>query len=278
MKKSNAKKTLTKAWLFNQYWVEKKSLKEIAKLANVSDQTIFRHLQKHNIPRRNSSKALKNFFQKTPLLEQQKERLRKLGNRQKIFIPKDLLKKLYWVEKKSTTEIAKIFNCSPPTVSSRLREMSIPLRTKSARKVGDLNPSWGKKQESSFKWRKFHSKQTRIKISQKVPSGKMHFRWKPPEKRLEPINNQIRNCSKMKMWKLDVFKRDNFTCQICSKKRSKVVQINADHIVPFAKIRDNNNISSLEDALLCKELWDISNGRTLCVDCHRETDTWGFQK
>jgi len=31
----------------------------------------------------------------------------------------------------------------------------------------------------------------------------------------------------------------------------------------------------MEEAVKCNELWDISNGRALCRECHRKTDTWG---
>jgi len=34
-------------------------------------------------------------------------------------------------------------------------------------------------------------------------------------------------------------------------------------------------ITTVEEALNCPELWDLSNGRTLCKPCHRKTDTWG---
>lgn len=27
--------------------------------------------------------------------------------------------------------------------------------------------------------------------------------------------------------------------------------------------------------LFCEELWDLNNGRTLCIDCHKKTETWG---
>ena len=35
------------------------------------------------------------------------------------------------------------------------------------------------------------------------------------------------------------------------------------------------NNASREEALECTELWDLENGRTLCVPCHKLTDTYG---
>lgn len=61
-----------------------------------------------------------------------------------------------------------------------------------------------------------------------------------------------------KVWRRSVFKRDDFTCVLCNA-RGKL--IHADHIKPWA---------------LFPELrYEINNGRTLCVKCHRQTSTWG---
>jgi len=37
-------------------------------------------------------------------------------------------------------------------------------------------------------------------------------------------------------------------------------------------------ILSKEEALSCDELWNINNGRTLCIGCHKKTDTYGRPK
>ena len=36
-------------------------------------------------------------------------------------------------------------------------------------------------------------------------------------------------------------------------------------------------LKTLSDALNCAELWDRKNGRTLCLPCHKETDTFGYK-
>lgn len=51
--------------------------------------------------------------------------------------------------------------------------------------------------------------------------------------------------------------------------------LNVDHIISFIEILKVWKIKTLEDALNCPDLWDINNGRTLCLDCHRKTDTYG---
>lgn len=61
-----------------------------------------------------------------------------------------------------------------------------------------------------------------------------------------------------KVWRRSVFERDDFTCVTC-KARGRI--IHADHIQPWS---------------LFPELrYEITNGRTLCVKCHRQTSTWG---
>jgi hypothetical protein len=60
------------------------------------------------------------------------------------------------------------------------------------------------------------------------------------------------------LWRTAVFMRDDYTCQGCDTKGGS---LQADHIKPYA---------------LFPELrLAIDNGRTLCVECHRKTDTWG---
>lgn len=62
-----------------------------------------------------------------------------------------------------------------------------------------------------------------------------------------------------------------YTCLHCNRIG---YNLNADHIVPLSYLIKENNIKTLEDAYSCEKLWDINNGRTLCEDCHKQTDTW----
>ena len=65
---------------------------------------------------------------------------------------------------------------------------------------------------------------------------------------------------KYKNWRESVFKRDNYTCTWCDQKRG---YLEADHIKPFAYFP--------------KLRFEINNGRTLCRECHKSTDTYGYK-
>ena len=65
----------------------------------------------------------------------------------------------------------------------------------------------------------------------------------------------------MSDWRKAVFARDEYACVNCG---ARGVRLNADHIKPFA------TYAGLR--------FDISNGRTLCVPCHRRTPTYGNKK
>lgn len=72
-----------------------------------------------------------------------------------------------------------------------------------------------------------------------------------------PENKKQRNSMEYSKWRRDVFERDDFTCQECGQRG---VKLHADHIKPFS---------------LFPELrFELNNGRTLCVPCHKKTPTY----
>lgn len=93
-------------------------------------------------------------------------------------------------------------------------------------------------------------------------AGEKHYNWKGG---ITPLRKKIRNSLEYKLWRTSVFERDKYTCVFCGAKngKGKRVILNADHIKPFS---------------LFPELrFAIDNGRTLCIDCHRNTETFGGQ-
>jgi len=55
-------------------------------------------------------------------------------------------------------------------------------------------------------------------------------------------------------WRKAVFKRDDFTCQVCGLRGA---YLEADHILPWAYFSDLR--------------FELTNGRTLCRPCHDKT-------
>ena len=87
-----------------------------------------------------------------------------------------------------------------------------------------------------------------------------------------PLILELRACHLYRDWRAEIYKRDKYTCVQCNerKKDGKFVKIEAHHKKAFIDIITENNIKSYEDAVKCKELWDINNGETLCQYCHKE--------
>lgn len=95
--------------------------------------------------------------------------------------------------------------------------------------------------------------------------GKNHPNWKGG---ITDLISQIRKSQKNIKWKKDILKRDNWTCQWCRVKNSK---LEIHHIEPLHRLFAIYKIKTMQDASKCNELWDTNNGLTLCKDCHNET-------
>lgn len=89
------------------------------------------------------------------------------------------------------------------------------------------------------------------------------------------LRDRIAQMPEYRQWHAAILKRDKYKCTNCGAKHSKKTPLEVDHIKRFLHIAEMNKIFTPEDARKCKELWDTSNGRTLCKPCHRASDTYG---
>jgi hypothetical protein len=101
----------------------------------------------------------------------------------------------------------------------------------------------------------------KMKGNRNFTHGKKHWNWKGG---ITPINRLIRTSKEYKEWRKAVFERDDYTCQgkncgARSGKGNKVV-LHADYVKPFSQFPELR--------------FEVSNGRTLCEPCQRDTDTY----
>lgn len=82
--------------------------------------------------------------------------------------------------------------------------------------------------------------------------GEKNNNWKGG---ITPINRIARGSKKYFTWRKMVFERDNYTCRECNKRGGN---LEAHHIKAFALFTDLR--------------YDLDNGITYCVDCHKKLD------
>jgi|GEM_PF-7092311 len=84
----------------------------------------------------------------------------------------------------------------------------------------------------------------------------------------------LRRTEKYELWRRAVFIRDRFTCQHCGARNGRRRVIEADHVKSLATVLREHSIATLEQAMRCAAVWDVTNGRTLCRTCHEKTDSY----
>lgn len=169
----------------------------------------------------------------------------------------------YWESKKgksSWNKGLKGYGKWSKTKGLKFSEETKKKMSESAKRNGNKPPSWKGKHHSPETIQKMIKSQLENQKINPNPKGEKSPHWKGG---ITSINHKIRTSPEYADWRLKVFERDNYTCVECGIKNGlgKSIYFHADHIKPFA---------------LFPELrFEVSNGRTLCVPCHKKTGTWG---
>lgn len=81
------------------------------------------------------------------------------------------------------------------------------------------------------------------------------------------MNTIIRGMPQYKVWQGKILERDDYTCQNCGRKQGEIT-LHVHHIISIKELIKEFGITTEEDALNCKEIWDTTNGIVLCEECH----------
>jgi len=103
---------------------------------------------------------------------------------------------------------------------------------------------------------KHHSRETRIKMGAKHKGENCHF-WRGG---VCSENELARKSIEYSLWREAVFARDNWTCCKCHKKGG---YLHPHHIKSWSKFPELR--------------FAIDNGQTLCRECHKLTDNFGYK-
>ena len=98
-----------------------------------------------------------------------------------------------------------------------------------------------------------NSPETKVKIRLANLGPKSHF-WKGG---LSKENYRLRRTARYQKWRKAVFERDDYTCQKC---HARGVELHPHHIKSWEKYPELR--------------FEISNGKTLCIPCHKQTDSY----
>lgn len=116
--------------------------------------------------------------------------------------------------------------------------------------------NWGEKQRNGAApmLGKHHTVHTRLNLSimRRGPNGS---NWQGG---ICESTELLRHTVEYKIWREEVFRRDNYTCKECGRRGGR---LHPHHIRSFARFPELR--------------FEVSNGITFCEDCHKKTDNFG---
>jgi len=154
------------------------------------------------------------------------------------------------------------------------RKKRPPHSEETKRKIGEANKISIKKLWQDLEYKRCMS------IAHTGKLGVNASNWKGG---ISSLKTRIRILPEYKQWTKQVYERDNYTCQECGQWGGK---LEAHHIKAFSIIlaeflKEYNQFSPIDDketlvrlATKYEPFWNISDGKTMCKDCHKLTDTY----
>jgi hypothetical protein len=99
---------------------------------------------------------------------------------------------------------------------------------------------------------------SRVGLKYPTISSGNHWNWKGGK---TEGRSKFKQSAEYKAWRKAVFERDNYTCQHC---RVRGGCLQAHHVKSYAAYPELRT--------------EVSNGLTLCKECHKKTDTYGVSQ
>lgn len=112
--------------------------------------------------------------------------------------------------------------------------------------AGSKNPIFGKPRPEDVR-----RKISETRVQKGIAKGQRNPNWRHGN--TKPRKAEM-STTRYKAWRQQVLVRDDYMCVLCGQRGCA---LNADHIKPWAYFPDLR--------------YDVTNGRTLCVPCHRTT-------
>lgn len=171
-------------------------------------------------------------------------------------ITKELFLKLYVQEGLSVLAISKQVGKSTAQVSRYLKIFEIPTRAFSTKGLKTRQGVVLSRETKDAIRLKALGRRISLEVRKKMGSkGSKNPGWIDGR---TPVNKLIRHSIEYKEWRKSVFERDEYTCKECGKRGG---ELHAHHEKPFAYFPELR--------------FEVKNGKTMCVPCHRETDSYG---
>lgn len=245
---------MNQEWLNQKYVIEQLSMAAIANLAKCSTPTVQNYLKKFGIPTRSVSQALKG---------------RKLSNEHKAKVTHNLTKanqdrRINGVSKEEKNRLASV----RPSMKGKQHSEETKLQMSQTHQGKVMSEDACKRMSEARKGR-FAGKNHPLYGHQREDmQGENNPNWNGG---ITPLYKQVRELRQYKEWRQACFERDDYTCQKCQTTKGP---FQVDHIIQFSILLFDHQITSIPAAVDCKQLWNVDNGRTLCISCHEATDSF----